>query len=115
MSRVRSSTVRKKRHKKWIKRTKGYRGTRKNLFKVAKIAAFKALGYATRDRRVRKRAFRRLWITRIRAACNANGISYSKFIKNLNREKVLLNRKILADMAVFDAEAFSLLVKQTMK
>lgn len=115
MSRVRSRTVRKKRHKKWLKLTKGYWGGRKNLFKVAKVAAIKALGYATRDRRVRKRTFRRLWITRIRAACNANGISYSKFIHNLNREKITLNRKILADMAVFDSEAFSLLVKQTMK
>lgn len=115
MPRVRSRTVRKKRHKKWLKRTKGYWGRRKSLFKVAKVAAIKALGYATRDRRVRKRTFRRLWITRIRAACNANGISYSKFIHNLNREKITLNRKVLADMVVFDAEAFSLLVKQTMK
>jgi large subunit ribosomal protein L20 len=115
MPRVRTRTVRKKRHKKWLKRTKGYWGTRKNLFKVAKVAAIKALGYATRDRRVRKRAFRRLWITRIGAACNANGVSYSKFIHHLNKEKISLNRKILAEMAVFDAEAFSLLVKQTMK
>lgn len=115
MPRVRSRTVRKKKHKKWLRRAKGYWGTRKNLFKVAKTSAMKALGYATRDRRVRKRAFRRLWITRIRAACNANGISYSKFVNNLNREKIALNRKVLADMAVSDAEAFSLLVKQTMK
>lgn len=115
MPRVRSRTVRKRRHKKWLKRTKGYWGRRKNLFKVAKVAAIKALGYATRDRKARKRAFRRLWITRIGAACNNNGISYSKFIHNLNTEKISLNRKVLADMAVFDEEAFSLLVKQTMK
>jgi large subunit ribosomal protein L20 len=115
MPRVRSRTVRKKRHKKWLKLTKGYWGRRKNLFKVAKVAAIKGLDYATRDRRVRKREFRKLWITRIGAACNANGISYSTFIHNLNKAKIALNRKVLADMAVFDEEAFSLLVKHTMK
>ena len=97
------------------RRAKGYRGGRSNLLRTAKETLLRSGAYAFRDRRVRKREFRRLWITRIRAACNANGISYSKFVQNLNREKVMLNRKVLADMAVFDAEAFALLVKQTMK
>lgn len=113
MPRVRSKTVKKKRHKKWLKQAKGFWGRRKNLYSVAKVASIKALGYATRDRRVRKRSFRRLWIIRIRAACHGNGISYSKFINNLKKAGILLNRKVLAQIAVVDADAFSLLVKTT--
>ena len=113
MARVRSSSVQKTRHKKWLKRTKGFWGRRKNVYSVARVASIKALSYATRDRRVRKRAFRRLWITRIRAACHNNGISYSTFINNLKKSGVLLNRKILADIAVTDSDAFTLLVKNT--
>ncbi|TES92519.1 MAG: 50S ribosomal protein L20 [Candidatus Cloacimonadota bacterium] len=113
MPRVHSRTVRKKKHKKWLKQAKGFWGRRKNLFKVAKVASIKALGYATRDRKVRKRSFRRLWILRIGAACHSNGISYSKFINNLKKAGILLNRKVLAEIAVFDANAFSLLVKNT--
>jgi large subunit ribosomal protein L20 len=113
MARVRSSSVQKKRHKKWLKRTKGFWGRRKNVYSVAKVASIKALGYATRDRRVRKRTFRRLWITRIHAACNNNGISYSTFINNLKKAGITLNRKILADIAMTDADAFTLLVKNT--
>jgi len=113
MPRVRSKTVKKKRHKKWLKQAKGFWGRRKNLYRVAKVASIKALGYATRDRRVRKRSFRRLWIIRIRAACHRNGISYSKFINNLKKTGILLNRKVLAQIAVVDADAFSLLVKTT--
>ena len=113
MARVRSSSVQKTRHKKWLKRTKGFWGRRKNVYSVARVASIKALSYATRDRRVRKRSFRRLWITRIHAACNNNGISYSTFINNLKKSGVLLNRKILADIAVADSDAFTLLVKNT--
>ncbi len=113
MPRVRSKIVRKRKRKKWLKRAKGFWGRRKNLYSVARVASIKALGYATRDRKVRKRMFRRLWITRVHAACNKNGISYSVFINNLKKAGINLNRKILAEIAVFDAEAFSLLVKST--
>ncbi|TET21867.1 MAG: 50S ribosomal protein L20 [Candidatus Cloacimonadota bacterium] len=113
MPRVRSKIVRKRKHKKWLKRAKGFWGRRKNLYSVARVASIKALSYATRDRKVRKRMFRRLWITRVHAACNKNEISYSVFINNLKKAGINLNRKILADIAVFDAEAFSLLVKST--
>ena len=113
MSRVHSSSVKKARHKKWLKQAKGFWGRRKNIYSVAKVASIKALGYATRDRRVRKRVFRRLWITRICAACHNNGISYSKSINNLKKVGILLDRKILAEIAFLDPDAFSLLVKNT--
>lgn len=113
MPRVSSKKVKKKRHKKWLKQAKGFWGRRKNLYSVAKVASMRALYYATRDRKVRKRSFRRLWIVRIRAACHSNGISYSRFINNLKKSGILLNRKILSEIAVFDTDAFSLLVKNT--
>lgn len=115
MPRVRSKTVRKKRHKKWLKQAKGYWGRRKNLYRVAKVASIKALQYATRDRKVRKRSFRRLWIIRINAACHSNGISYRRFMNNLRKAGILLNRKVLATIAVVDPDGFSLLVKNTSK
>jgi len=80
MPRVRSKTVRRSKHKKWLKQAKGFWGKRKNLYSVARVASMKALAYATRDRRVKKRSFRRLWIVRITAACHNNGTSYNKFL-----------------------------------
>jgi len=113
MPRVHSKTVGKKKHKKWLKRAKGFWGRRKNLYSVAKVASIKALSYSTRDRKVRKRDFRRLWILRISACCQNNGISYNKFINGLKKAGIILNRKILAEIAVTDAKAFSLLLKNT--
>ena len=113
MPRVRASSVQKKRHKKWIKRAKGFWGRRKNIYSVAKVASIRAFSYATRDRKVKKRMFRRLWIIRIKAACHSNSVSYSKFISNLKKAEIHLNRKVLAEIATFDADAFSLLVNNT--
>lgn len=113
MSRVRSKKQKKQKHKKVLKRTKGFWGSRKNIYSVAKVASFKAMAYATRDRKTRKRDFRRLWIIRIKAACNNNGISYSKFINNLKSSKIHLNRKVLAEIAATDNSAFSRLVQET--
>ncbi|OQX56333.1 MAG: 50S ribosomal protein L20 [Candidatus Cloacimonas sp. 4484_209] len=115
MPRVHSKTIRKQRHKKWLKRAKGFWGRRKNLYRIAKVASIKALQYATRDRKTKKRNFRRLWILRIKAACHNNGISYSRFIYNLKKAGIILNRKILAEIAYVDADSFSLLVKETTK
>ncbi len=113
MPRVRSKTVRKAKHKRWLKQAKGFWGKRKNLYSVARVASMKALSYATRDRKVKKRSFRRLWIVRITAACHNNGISYSKFLNNLKKNSISLNRKSLAEIAAHDTTAFKLLVKET--
>jgi len=101
-----------KRHKKILGLAKGYWGARNRLFKTAKEAVAKALKYAYRDRRVRKREFRRLWIARINAACRQNGITYSKFMHSLTEQGIGIDRKVLADMAIHDEAAFSALVKQ---
>ena len=90
---------------------KGYRGTRSRLFKKANESVMKALYYARRDRRAKKREFRKLWIARINAATRANGLSYSRFICGLTKSGVILNRKMLADLAVNDAAAFAKLVE----
>ena len=86
---------------------KGYRGTRSRLFKKANESVMKALYYARRDRRAKKREFRKLWIARINAATRANGLSYSRFICGLTKAGVIVNRKMLADLAVNDAAAFA--------
>ena len=109
MPRANSSVPRHRRHRKIIKQAKGYYGARSRNFKAAKDAVFKAGLYAYRDRRQRKRQFRRLWITRINAACRLNGTSYSAFINGLNKSGIDLNRKVLADMAMNDPEAFTAL------
>jgi large subunit ribosomal protein L20 len=109
MPRANSSVPRHRRHRKIIKQAKGYYGARSRNFKAAKDAVFKAGLYAYRDRRQRKRQFRRLWITRINAACRLNGTSYSAFIYGLNKSGIDLNRKVLADMAMNDPEAFTAL------
>ena len=110
MPRANSSVPRHRRHRKVVKQAKGYYGARSRTFKSAKDAVTKAGLYAYRDRRQRKRQFRRLWITRINAACRLNGITYSAFINALNIKGVELNRKVLADLALQDPQSFTDLV-----
>ena len=109
MPRANSSVPRHRRHRKIVKQAKGYYGARSRTFKSAKDAVVKAGLYAYRDRRQRKRQFRRLWITRINAACRLNGTTYSAFINGLKTNEIGLDRKILADMAVNDPQAFTTL------
>ena len=111
MPRVKRGVTAHAKHKKIIEQAKGYSGRRKNVFRVATQAVTKAGQYAYRDRRQRKRQFRALWIARINAATRENGISYSRFIDGLNKASIEIDRKVLADLAVFNKEAFSLLVK----
>lgn len=111
MARVKRGNVLRKRHKKILKMAKGFIGARSRLFVVANQAVMKALKYQYRDRRNKKRNFRRLWITRINAAARQNGMSYSKFINAILKANIGLNRKMLADLAVKDAEAFSRIVE----
>ena len=101
-----------KRHKKILKITKGQRGAKHRLFKRAKEAMLKSLWYATRDRRVRKRDLRKLWIARINAAARLNGTTYSKLVAALKKANIDLNRKMLADIAVRDPQAFAAVVAQ---
>jgi large subunit ribosomal protein L20 len=110
MPRANSSIPRHRRHRKIIKQAKGYYGARSRTFKSAKDAVWKAGTYAYRDRRQRKRVFRRLWIARINAAARLNGMSYSVFIGGLKRKGIELDRKILADLAVYNPEIFAELV-----
>ena len=112
MARVKSSVVTKQRHKKVLKRAKGYFGSKHRLYKSAKEQLMHSGQYAFRDRKQKKRDFRKLWITRINAACRQNGISYSKFVAGLKNKGIDLNRKVLADMAVREPEAFASLVGQ---
>lgn len=107
MSRVKRGTVTRRRHKKTLKLAKGYYGAKSKLFRPANQQVLKSLVYAYRDRRAKKRDFRKLWITRINAAARANGLSYSRFIDGLKKGGVTINRKVLADLAVNDANAFS--------
>ena len=101
-----------KRRKKILKQAKGYWGRKKNVYTVAKNQVEKGLTYAYRDRRNKKRSFRALWIVRINAAVREEGLSYSKFIEKLNKAKVSLNRKTLADLAMNQPETFKQLVDQ---
>jgi large subunit ribosomal protein L20 len=110
MSRVKGGPRAHARHKKVIKQAKGYYGRRKNCFRTAVQAVEKAGQYAYRDRRVKKREFRKLWITRINAAARMFDMSYSRFINGLLKAEISLDRKVLADMAVHDIEAFGQLV-----
>ena len=112
MARVKTGVVRRRRHKKILKQAKGFYSGRRKHFRKAKEQLERSLVYAYRDRRTKKRDFRRLWIVRINAACRLNGISYSRFINALNRANIQLDRKILADMAMNDPEAFAAVVKQ---
>ena len=104
-----------KRHKKILKLAKGFIGARSRIFKVANIAVMKALKYAYRDRRTTKRNMRRLWIVRINAAVRNYGLSYSRFVNLCKQQDVQINRKMLADMAVRDKEAFDVLFETISK
>ena len=110
MPRANSSVPRHRRHRKIIKQAKGYYGARSRTYKSAKDAVVKAGLYAYRDRRQRKRQFRRLWISRINSACRINGTTYSAFINGLKKNGIDLNRKVLADMAMNDSNAFTSLI-----
>ena len=107
MARVKRGVQAKARHKKVLKQAKGYRGARSRTYKVAKQAVMRAGQYAYRDRRVKKRVFRSLWIVRINAAARENGLTYSKLIAGLKKASIDLDRKTLANIAVNDKEAFS--------
>ena len=110
MPRVRTGVTAHRRHKKILKLAKGYKGSKSKQFKKANETVMKALYYARRDRRAKKGVFRRLWIARINAAARANGISYSRLIAGLTKAGVEVNRKMLADLAVNDANAFAQMV-----
>ena len=107
MPRVKRGYTLRRRRKRLLKLAKGFRGPRGNLYRIAREAVDRALNFAYRDRRARKRDFRRLWITRINAAARSNDISYSRFISGLAKANVAIDRKILADMAVNDPGAFT--------
>ena len=109
--RVKTGPVTQRRHKRVLKLTKGQRGSKHRLFKRGNEAMMKSLEYAYRDRKVRKREFRRLWIARINAASRENGMSYSTFMNGLKKAGVDLDRRVLADIAINDASAFSQLVE----
>lgn len=112
MARVTSGPTTRRRHKKIIKQAKGYYGVRKAGYRRAREAVDRALKYAYRDRRQRKRQFRRLWVMRINAAARQHGLTYGELIHGLKRADVALNRKMLADLAVHDPEAFGQVVEQ---
>ncbi len=112
MARVKRGVVAKARHKKVLSKAKGYYGARSKVYRVAKQAVIKAGQYAYRDRRQRKRQFRALWITRINAAARLHGMSYSRLINGLHRAEIDIDRKVLADIAVHDPEAFGAIAEQ---
>ena len=112
MPRVKTGVVRRRRHKKILKQAKGFYSGRRKHFRKAKEQLERSMYYAFRDRKQKKREFRKLWIIRINAACRLNDINYSRFINGLKKAGIELDRKILADMAMNDAQAFSAVVEQ---
>ena len=112
MPRVKRGVTARARHKKVLALAKGFRGRRKNVFRIAKQAVMRAGQYAYRDRRNRKRVFRALWIVRINAAARSAGITYSKFMAGLKKASIEIDRKMLADMAVHDPAAFASIVQK---
>lgn len=112
MARVKRGVTARARHKKVLDLAKGYRGRRKNVYRIAKEAVMKAGQYAYRDRRQRKRQFRTLWIARINAAAREQGMAYSVFMNGLKKASIDIDRKVLSDMAIFDKNAFAQLVAQ---
>ena len=112
MARVKGALATRKRRKKVLKLAKGYWGSKSKHFKMAKEAVMKSGNYAYIGRKQRKRDFRRLWITRISAGCKANGINYSTFMNGLKKAGITLNRKMLSEIAIADAEAFTALVEK---
>ena len=113
MARVKRGVQARRRHKKILKLAKGYYGARSRVFRVAKQAVIKAGQYAYRDRKVRKRQFRALWIARINAAARINGMSYSRFISGLKKADIAIDRKVLADIAVHDMATFAAIVEKS--
>ncbi|ATO31085.1 50S ribosomal protein L20 [Mycoplasmopsis bovirhinis] len=111
MARVKGGTVTRARRKKWLKLAKGYFGHKSIGYKVAKQAVVKSWTYAFRDRKQVKRNFRKLWIARINAATRAEGLSYSKFINGLKKSNILVNRKMLSELAIHEPKTFSMLVE----
>ena len=112
MARVKRGVVAHRKHKKVLKQAKGYYGARSRVYRVAKQAVTKAGQYAYRDRRVKKRVFRALWITRINAQARENGITYSQLVAGLKKAMIEIDRRVLADIAVHDKPAFSAIVQQ---
>ena len=112
MPRVKRGVVARRRHKKILKQAKGYYGARSRVFRVAKQAVIKAGQYAYRDRRQRKRQFRALWIARINAGARSNGLSYSRLIAGLKKANVEIDRKVLADLAMNEQQAFAAVVEK---
>jgi len=112
MARVKGAVRTRARHKKVLRLAKGYFGAKSKLYRIANEAVMKSLSYAYRDRKQKKRDFRKLWITRINAAARMNGLSYSRFMNALKKAGITLNRKVLADMAVNDAEGLKALVEK---
>ncbi len=110
MPRVKRGVTARANHKKVLKKAKGYRGARSRVFRVAKQAVTKAGQYAYRDRKAKKRMFRRLWIARINAAARERGISYSRLMQGLKKANIDIDRKMLADIAIADADAFGSIV-----
>ncbi len=111
MARVKGALNTRKHHKKILKLAKGYRGAKSKLYRVANQAVMKSLSYAYIGRKQKKRDFRSMWITRISAACKMNGINYSRFMNGLKKANVEINRKMLAEIAINDAAAFTQLVE----
>jgi large subunit ribosomal protein L20 len=112
MPRVKRGVTARARHKKILALAKGFRGRRKNVFRIAKQAVMRAGQYAYRDRRTKKRVFRQLWIARINAATRGLGVTYSKFMAGLKKASIDIDRKVLADMAVHDPAGFSAVVEK---
>ena len=115
MSRIKPGKTNRKRHKKILKMAKGFREARSRRYKVANEAVIHSLTYAYRDRRNKKRDMRRLWITRINAAARANGLSYNKLMFGLKKAGIEINRKVLADLAITDSEAFAQITQTALK
>lgn len=112
MARVKRGGIARRRHNKVLKAAKGYYGARSRVFRVAKQAVIKAGQYAYRDRRNKKRTFRRLWIARINAAARINGMTYSRLIDGMNKADISVDRKVLSDIAIHDAEAFTAIAEK---
>lgn len=112
MPRSRNTVASRRRRRKILKQAKGYWGKRKNVYTIAKNAVEKAMLYQYRDRRVRKREFRKLWITRINAAARLNGTTYSRLMGAMNKKNIEINRKVLADLAVNDPDTFTSIVEE---
>ena len=112
MARVTKSVTARARHKKVLKSTKGHYGARSRLYKTAKQSNIKSLQYSYRDRKNKKRSFRSLWISRINAASKDHGVSYSKLIRHMKEKEIILNRKIMSDLAISDNPTFAKVIKK---